>query len=246
MQPSEFCLVFAMKVKIMTMKSIHTLLFVIFLALPAVVFAQKSEERQLGSFSEVKVGEAIDLYLIQGSSEKVRVEIESGDLDDVETRVSGGTLKIGMRPGNYRHTVKVYVTYRKLDAITATSASNVYTEGKLRSERLYISISSAASAEMEIEAEMLNINVSSSGDLEIKGTAKNASMEISSAGDVDAYDLIVDQLSVHASSAGDAKVNVKSSIQAHASSGGSVRYRGNPTQSQTTSSSGGSVRKTGE
>lgn len=228
------------------MKNIQVYLIVLLVSISGTLFAQQSEERDLGSFSEIKVGEAIDLYLIQGNTEKARIEISSGELDDVETRVSGGTLRIGMRPGNYRHSVKVYVTYRKIDGLTATSASNVYTEGLLRSERLYISISSAASAELEIEAEELALNVSSSGDLEIRGKASQGNIQVSSAGDVDAYDLIVDALQVQASSAGDAKVFAKSRIQAHASSGGSVRYRGNPAQSQTDSSSGGSVRKTGE
>ncbi|MEJ2006534.1 MAG: DUF2807 domain-containing protein, partial [Cyclobacteriaceae bacterium] len=167
-------------------------------------FGQVSEERDVGSFSEIKVGEAIDLYLIQGSQEKLRIEADRGDVDDVETKVSGGTLKIGMRPGNYRHTVKVYVTYRKIEGLTATSASNVYTEGKLRSEKLYISVSSAASAELEVEAEMLSISASSSGDVEISGSAEVADIHVSSAGDVDAYDLVVNEVSVKASSAGDA------------------------------------------
>ncbi len=230
------------------MKYKHTILLIVtflFLATGS-LFAQQSQERNVGSFSEIKVGEAIDLYLIPGSEDKLRIEIEDGRFDDVETKVSGGTLKIGMRPGNYRHAVKVYATYRKLDGITATSASNVYTEGTLRTNRLNISISSAASAEMEIEAELLQISVSSSGDLEISGTAQNANIDVSSAGDVDAYDLVVDNVQVQASSAGDAKVYAKNAIQAHASSGGSVKYRGNPPRSQTDSSSGGSVRKSGE
>jgi hypothetical protein len=150
-----------------------------------------------------------------------------------------------MRPGNYKRSVKVYVTYRKIDALTATSASNIYTEDMLRSDRLYISISSAASAELDVEAEMLSLSVSSSGDLEISGTADKVDVKVSSAGDVDAYDLLANEISVSASSAGDAKVYARNRIQAHASSGASIRYRGNPSQSQTDSSSGGSVRKTG-
>jgi len=244
MQPFVQCLVFDMNVKLNTMKRLYVIAFFLFFFISA--YSQNTQERNVGSFSEIKVGEAIDLYLIQGSEEKLRIEADPGDVDDVETRVSGGTLKIGMRPGNYKHSVKVYVTYRKINALTATSASNVYTEGKLRSERLYISVSSAASAELEIEADLLSISASSSGDIEITGTAGRADIKVSSAGDVDAYDLVVNEMTVSASSAGDAKVYAKNSIQAHASSGGSIRYRGNPSQSQTDSSSGGSVRKTGE
>ncbi len=244
MQPFGHYPVFGMNTKVNTMKSVFVSTLLLFFFVSA--FAQNSQERNVGSFSEIKVGEAINLYLIQGSSEKIRVEADEDEIDDVETRVSGGTLKIGMKPGNYRHSVKVYVTYRKIDGITATSASNVYSEGTVRSDQLEIAVSSAASAELEVEAELLSISASSSGDVEISGTANQAQVKVSSAGEVDAYDLVVDEMSVTASSAGDAKVFAKKSIQAHASSGGSVRYRGNPSQSQTDSSSGGSVRKTGD
>jgi hypothetical protein len=244
MQPLDLSPVFGMNTKVNTMKSVYVIALLLFFSIST--FAQQSEERDVGAFSEIKVGEAIDLYLIQGSAEKLRIEADADDIDDVETRVSAGTLKIGMKPGNYRHSVKVYVTYRKIDGITATSASNVYSEGVLRADKLELSVSSAASAELEVDADQLNISASSSGDVEISGKANRAQVKVSSAGDVDAYDLVVNEMSVTASSAGDAKVFVKNSIQAHASSGGSVRYRGNPSQSQTDSSSGGSVRKTGD
>jgi hypothetical protein len=48
---------------------------------------------------------------------------------------------------------------------------------------------------------------------------------------------------VEASSAGSVKVSASEELDAHASSGGSIRYRGNPDKSVTNSSSGGSVRK---
>jgi hypothetical protein len=50
-------------------------------------------------------------------------------------------------------------------------------------------------------------------------------------------------VTVETSSAGSVKVNVADALVANASSGGSIRYRGNPSKSITNSSSGGSVKK---
>jgi hypothetical protein len=79
--------------------------------------------------------------------------------------------------------------------------------------------------------------------VELKGKAKSLTAEASSAGQIDAYDLEAESVTAAASSAGSLKVNVTNNLVAHASSGGNIRYRGNPSKSMTDSSSGGSVKK---
>ena len=78
----------------------------------------------------------------------------------------------------------------------------------------------------------------------LEGKVKSLEIEASSAGDIDAYRLESEKVYARTSSAGSAKVNVTKELEAHASSGGSIRYRGNPVKTNTDSSSGGSVKKT--
>ena len=223
---------------------IYTFFILAMCFISTAAFTQDSETRSVASFNGVKVGQAIDVYLTTGNSQQVRVEVEDGNLSDVETDVSSGVLKIGMKKGNYRNIrVKVYVTHTGLEMISASSASNVYTENAISTSRMDINVSSAASAELEIRADEIEIQASSSGDIELKGSAKRASMSASSAGDIDAYDFEVGELRARASSAGGIRAYANDAIDAHASSGGSVRWRGNPSKSRTDSSSGGSVRK---
>lgn len=206
--------------------------------------AQTVEERNVDSFHEVRTGQAIDVYLKEGSKESVRVEARGISLSDVLTEVSGGRLKIHLGSGRYNnHVVKVYVTYVKLDHISASSASSVYSEGTIKGDRLEVNVSSAADVEVAVDMNEITASVSSSGDLELKGKAKYLDISASSAGGVDAFDLEAESVKVRASSAGGAKVMAIKEIDARASSGGSIRYKGNPERSQTDSSSGGSVRK---
>jgi hypothetical protein len=67
---------------------------------------------------------------------------------------------------------------------------------------------------------------------------------VSSAGDVDTYRLESETAVVNASSGAEAKISVSKDLDAHASSGADIRYRGNPSRTNTHSSSGGSVKKT--
>lgn len=208
-------------------------------------WAQQTEVRQVGSFSGVKSGEAIDVYLKKGDRESVKIEVTSAKLSDVLTEVSGSYLKVHMRSGVYRNrgTIKVYVTYVNLNKISASSASNIFSEGMIKANLMDISVSSAAQIELQIESENLTIDASSAGDIVLEGKAKSLEVEASSAGDVDAYNLESERVEASASSGGSVKINVTKELDAQASSGGSIRYRGNPMKTNSDSSSGGSVKK---
>jgi hypothetical protein len=227
---------------LITMKKLGSV--VLFILIAFVSLAQQSEVRSVGSFTGVKAAEAIDVYLKKGDKESVRVETTDVRLSDVLTEVSGSYLKIHMQDGNRRRgTVKVYVTYVNLNRISASSASNVFSEGTIRSGSLDISVSSAASVELTMETESSMVEASSAGDVVLEGKAKKLEVEASSAGEIDAYGLESEEVEASASSAGSIKINVNKQLEAHASSGGSIRYRGSPARTNTGSSSGGSVKK---
>lgn len=209
-----------------------------------VAFGQDKETRSVGSFRGIKAQEAIDVYLKKGSKEEVKIEATGVATSEVLTELSGDYLKIHMKDGRYRNkTVKVYVTYVQLNKVSVSSAATVYHEGVLKSDKLELNASSAGNMELQIEVNSLEAEASSAAEIEITGTSKNAYLEASSAGEIDAFDLNSDAVTADAASAGDIKVSVKTELNADASSGGSIRYRGNPDKSNTHASSGGSVRK---
>jgi hypothetical protein len=206
--------------------------------------AQESETRTIDSFRGVKSSEGVDVYLKKGLKESVKVEVTGMKLSNVITEVSGTYLKIHMREGNYRNrNVKVFVTYVNLEKISASSASNVFSQGPIKSTSFKIDISSAASVEVSLDVENLIVEASSAGDAVLEGKVNSLEIEASSAGSVDAYNLESASVRASVSSGSSAKLNVSKELDAHASSGGSIRYRGNPAKTNTDSSSGGSVKK---
>ncbi|MBL0744758.1 head GIN domain-containing protein [Chryseolinea lacunae] len=205
----------------------------------------QSQTRAVGSFTGVKVAEGVDVYLVKGDKESVRVEVTGTKLENVITEVSGSYLKVHMRDGNYHGHVdaKVYVTYVKIEKLSASSAGNIFSETTIEATSLEISASSAGNVEVSVNAETIDISASSAGEAELKGKVKNLNVDASSAGEIDAYDLEAQNVTAGASSAGSIRINVVNALTARASSGGSIRYRGNPNKSITDSSSGGSVKK---
>jgi len=130
-------------------------MFVIFCMLMATtLIAQQSENRNLDTFSKIAAMEAVNVYLIPGSKESAKVEVDGIDLDDVLTDVSRGKLKIHLSKGNHNNVhVNVWVTYRSLESIEVNSAAKVSTEGTLKSQFLEIEASSAGNARLELDVE---------------------------------------------------------------------------------------------
>lgn len=226
---------------------IRSRLILLMFLVPCLALAQQSETRPVGSFSGIKTGEAIDVYLKKGDKESVKVEVSGDNLGNVITEVVGSYLKIHMRENSSffrkNDNVKVYVTYVKINKIYASSAANVFAEGVLQAEDLELQASSAADIELKIEARDVRVHASSAADIILEGTAKSINADASSSGEIDAYALQVESADAQASSAGSIKLSVSQALEAGASSGGSIRYRGNPSRTNTHSSSGGSVKK---
>jgi hypothetical protein len=220
-------------------------LITLLVALQTVAYSQESQTRSIGQFSGVKVTEGIDVYLKKGDKENLRVEVTGTSINNVITEVSGSYLRVHMKDGGYRGKVdvKVYVTYVMVDKLSASSAGSIFSESTLEAEDMEISASSAGSIEVTLQARSVEANVSSAGEIELQGKTTSLNIDASSAGQIDAYDLEAKKVDAEASSAGTLKITATDELSARASSGGSIRFHGNPNKSVTDSSSGGSVKK---
>jgi hypothetical protein len=207
-------------------------------------FAQQRESRNLSSFNEMSVGEAIRVNLIHGSSEKAEIIASGIDLDDVITDISGSHLRIHLDGNNYRNIdVQINLTYQELEEISISSAARVVADESISAESLEIDVSSAGGGEMKLNAGKVEIDISSAGNLELSGKADRLEVDVSSAGDLEAYDLACQEADVSVSSGGSANVNISTRIEARASSGGTIRYKGDPEKVFVNSNSGGSIKK---
>jgi hypothetical protein len=207
-------------------------------------FGQSRETRDLSPFSSISVGEAIEVYLEKGNAEKAVIEVKGTDPENVITRVSGDHLKIRMDDGNWRNVnVTIWVTYQELNEIEISSAGKLIAKEPIKTESMEIGVSSAAKGEIALNVESLEIDISSAANLSLYGNANSMEVDISSAGTLDAYELVCQEAELDVSSAGSAKVNVIKRFEGDASSGGSIRYKGNPDKIYASSNSGGSIKK---
>lgn len=195
-------------------------------------------------FSEIKSSSGMDVFLTQGEENKVVVEIDENLQQYVETTVLNGVLKIGTAENiKSAKAKKVYVTYKELDKIEASSGSEVKANSVIKSQNLSLKASSGAEIDLVVFSQHLTATASSGAEIDVSGKATSITAQASSGSEIDAKELLVINCNAKASSGAEISVNVKENIDAKASSGGDIKYYGNPTKVTSNKSSAGRVKK---
>lgn len=209
--------------------------------LPFSLLAQKqiindanAEPRSVsGSFHAIKLSYAFDCYLSQDEEEAVVVSAASPELiGQITTTVSDGVLIIGFKEAgkwwkNKDKKLKVYISFRQLDKISASGACDVFVNGELKANDLLLDMSGASDFKGKINARELTVNLSGASDVEVTGgKVTNLKIDASGASDFKGYNLIADNCSAVASGASDIKVTVNNELNASASGASGIYYKG--------------------
>ncbi|MEZ4875343.1 MAG: head GIN domain-containing protein [Flavobacteriaceae bacterium] len=203
-----------------------------------------TETREVSDFSSVRGSAGMDVFLTQGTENKVVVEADENLMEYIETYVENGMLRITTQKSIGRSkSQKVHVTYVTLEKIEASSGADVIGNSIIKNETLSLSSSSGADLEVEILAKEVYASSSSGSDLKISGKATRLIADASSGSDLKARELEVISCKAEASSGADIAVTVKDEMVGHASSGGDIQYYGNPSDVSVKDGSSGSVRK---
>ena len=193
-------------------------------------------------FTKIKVSTGLDLYVSQGSKNQITVEADENLQDIIVTEVNDGILKIYSEKNIWRAKArKIYVTIKNLEAITATSGSDVYTNETLKVNNLNISATSGADIHISVDANTIETAATSGSDIEISGVSNNHISKATSGASIDAYQLRSKNVTVRVTSGADINVYASESIDAKATSGGDIDIKGSPKKVNKKTSSGGSV-----
>jgi hypothetical protein len=213
------------------------------------LYAQSSKNVSASNFTEVSVSSGIDLYLTQGSSESVRFVGDKDLLQSAVVEKEGNGIHIKFKDGFRwsgmfsKQSLKVYVTYKNLFAVSASGGSDVFTQNTLKTDRLSLHASGGSDLNMDIACKDIEIQSSGGSDVDLKGNAGNMALHTSGGSDVNALNFRVDYARVEASGGSDANVFVTKALEANASGGSDVHYKGTADYKKTSSSKSGSVTK---
>ncbi|MBL4559478.1 MAG: DUF2807 domain-containing protein [Bacteroidales bacterium] len=204
----------------------------------------QTQDREIGSFTAISASSGLNVYVLQGDKESLRVEADENLMEYIITRVKGNELILKI-DGNIRRASKmdIYLTLVNVNEINVSSGADFETRNVINAENLDISVSSGADAKMELNVKELSCSVSSGADATLRGKSVFFYAKASSGSDLKAKQLIAKSCKAKASSGGDVTVYAEEEIEAHASSGGDVSYYGNPAKVNVSDSSGGDVNR---
>lgn len=224
------------------------LLFLFILTSGFITKAQDTKNYPVKNFNSIGVSSGIDLYLTQGGSERVSIKSDEETLKNIVVEQNGSNINIKFKEGFSlsgmfkNRIIKAYVNYKTLTAIAASGGSDVVTQNQLKTDKLAIRSSGGSDLELNVACQDISIQSSGGSDIDIKGKATNMSIQSSGGSDISAYGFVTEYAKVQASGGSDVAIYVNKGLEAAASGGGDVSYKGSAALRKTSSSKSGEVR----
>ena len=247
------------------MKKALSLLFTGLLILTTAL-AQTTQNRQVSGFTSISSAGSFNVYVKIDGTESLKITGDEDVINDIETIVSDGKLKIGSKNKNSwklfnNKKIDIYITAKNLSGLSNSGSGNMKLDGNLtgnaeirssgsgnvtaavNSSALQIAVSGSGSITSSVTANQLGAAVSGSGALNLAGTVKNADIKVSGSGHIRANDLKTEAVDASISGSGNIHILANKSINARVSGSGRLVYTGNPTNVNSNTSGSGRVVK---
>ena len=197
-----------------------------------------------GEFNQISVSRGLDVYLTQSDTPMLKVQADENLHDIIITEIEEGVLKIYADENIRRSEAKkIMVNVKDINRITSTSGSDVYSTNTIVADNIKLITTSGADLEIDIDAESTVLRSTSGSDLKVSGTTTDLDAEATSGSDIKAKDLKSQNCTASVTSGADIVVYAKQKLKANASSGGDIKYYGNPESVDTNDGVSGNIRK---
>ncbi|GAA4899772.1 hypothetical protein GCM10023311_26430 [Flaviramulus aquimarinus] len=195
-------------------------------------------------FSTIKATEGLDVYITLSDREQVSVEADENLHELILTEIEGGVLKIHTKENIGRaSSKKVMVSFKGISSIVSTSGSNVHSTNTITVENLELKSTSGSNMKLDVNTKALHCQSTSGSHLRLSGKTSKLIAQATSGSGIIAADLIAESSEVKATSGANITVNTSKDLTARATSGGDVKYYGNPEKVDKSDSSSGSIRQ---
>lgn len=213
----------------------------------AMIMSYGQNVRNVDQFNKISVSTSVKVKLIKSDKQKIEFKMITGDEEDLVTKVKNNKLFIKIKSGvlswSSKSKASVIVYYTDLNEIDVSAGASVKAEELIRTDKMNVEVSSGANADLEIEAERIVAEVSSGAKIVLEGSAESGDFEASSGATLNASKMICDNVSADVSSGARIDVHVNKKLRADASSGGSIRYKGDVEYTDTDSGWSGQIKR---
>ncbi|MDT0553626.1 head GIN domain-containing protein [Urechidicola vernalis] len=206
------------------------IVLITFLLISTIGFSQDVLTKEIGSFKELKVFSGLTVQLEK--SDTPRIEISGKKRDEVVVKNINGRLKLSMRfPETfnaYEADIKLYYSDNLL-LVDANEGAIIASDNDIEQKSIELRVQEGAVINMPLKVSYLIGKAVSGGQLNVSGELESQDLELTTGGIFDGYDLEANQTYITSSSGAVGKIFVNEMLDVKVSLGGSVYYKGNPT-----------------
>lgn len=200
-----------------------------------------TETREIGPFSKLTISGTINVFLIQGEKESVRVEADENLLEFIKTELKGDELFLSSARAKESKKMAVYITVKDLKSLNTCGIGDVQSQNALKGTALSIENSAVGDLNLQLDYQSIEMNYNGVGDVLLKGKANEVEIDCSGVGDIHAYELITQTMDLNHSGVGHSNVYANESIKVKFTGVGDVNYKGDPKQKNIEKNGVGSV-----
>lgn len=186
----------------------------------------------LEDFDHVELSYQFRAEIVQGRRFQIVIRIDDNLEDELDVRVVGRTLRVGLQPNRSysfeRVTLEATITMPELHGLKLDGASRAELAGFSSIEDLTLDLSGASQVLGNIDTGDLAIDVSGASLVRLSGEGQNLSVDASGASTIDLEDFLVHDVDGSLSGASDLIVNLDGTLNANLSGASSLIYSGDP------------------
>ncbi len=202
--------------------------FIVLLLATATGFAQRTIDREVGEFHEIKVFDLIEVNLIQ--SDENRILIKGDNVYDIKFTNADGVLKLRMELEKKftGEDTFIEVYYTDLDVIDANEGARIVSNSTIAQERIELRAQEGAEIRVGLEVEDADIRAVTGGIVKASGMANNQVIRINTGGIFEGRELHTEYSNIRISAGGEAELYAAQAVDIEIRAGGDVYVYGNP------------------
>ncbi|MDT0555598.1 head GIN domain-containing protein [Patiriisocius hiemis] len=221
------------------MKKIATLLLLALITISS--FAQRTIDKEVGNFNEIKVFDLIEVNLINSTENKVVVK--GRNTESVKIVNDNGTLKLRMQleerfDGNQTF-IEVY--YTSIDVIDANEGAEIVSAEAIEQNKIELRAQEGGRIKVGLQVNFAEMKSVTGGIIEASGLAKSQEVTLNTGGIFEGASLKTQDTKVRITAAGEAEVYAAQKVDIKVTAGGDVIVYGNPKEISKKKFAGGRI-----
>ncbi len=229
--------------KIPNLKILFTLLIASTFVVNVRADDKVSKKYDVAPFTKIYLSGPYTVILNQGSTCNVEIKADSKYFERLEVVSENGQLEIEFDEEVFKtkKNIEIYITFRELEEMEIGGAVNLRSEDIIHAENLKFVFDGAGKVELELEAEKVISEINGVGNFNLYGTTQYHKVTFDGVGSYQASDLLSKFTKVESNGVGGVSVYASKKLIADANGVGSVKYYGDPDETDIHANGIGSV-----